>query len=164
MCSRLMNPVCSPSIIPYACGYPSCLSRHDDASTPSARTSHDSRGTNDLPSSFATSAELSEHVKSAHENEIVEIDAKPFRCALPECGKSWKVRVNLAHHHPCYHRPFIGRYAWIVTCSAVVITGSRYSYADVSLSVLRRVPMGFNITYKCAYDVYVVTLVLIIFH
>jgi hypothetical protein len=71
----------SPSVRPYACGYPACWDAAAGASSACA----------------PTSAALAEHVRAAHGAAPLAADAKPFRCALPGCGKAWKVRPPAAH-------------------------------------------------------------------
>ena len=59
----------SPTIRPYACGYDECQSPEF---------------------SYSTSRDLSDHWKDKHGGEC-QGDAKPFKCSLEGCGKTWKV-------------------------------------------------------------------------
>ncbi|KAJ3512793.1 hypothetical protein NLJ89_g3310 [Agrocybe chaxingu] len=69
-----------PNMRPYACGRSSCWPIGQETS------SH----------CFATSGELLDHTKDDHTEE--EPSEKPFRCALPGCGKSWKSINGLQYH------------------------------------------------------------------
>jgi len=69
-------------VLPYACGYPCCWPLDE----PEGNVC------------FATSKELSAHVKSSHDRDISYANSKAFRCALSNCGKSWKNINGLQYH------------------------------------------------------------------
>ncbi|KAF5375183.1 hypothetical protein D9758_000038 [Tetrapyrgos nigripes] len=70
------------SIRPYACGYPSCWPSNSLTSR----------------ACFATSRELFEHNKLHEHNDPEIFEEKPYRCALPDCGRSWKSMNGLQYH------------------------------------------------------------------
>lgn len=71
------------SVLPYACGHQQCWPVTSAVSTSSA--------------SFATSRELGDHCKIAH-NDDISGDGRLFRCGLHGCGKSWKSINGLQYH------------------------------------------------------------------
>ncbi|KAI0321345.1 hypothetical protein OF83DRAFT_1099918 [Amylostereum chailletii] len=71
-----------PTVLGYACGHVNCWS--DGSSS-------------EEPSRFATSKELSDHVRSQHPGDI-SADSKPYRCGLQGCGKGWKSVNGLQYH------------------------------------------------------------------
>jgi hypothetical protein len=68
----------SPSILPYACGATGCWDP----------IQHSSK------SCFATSQDLSMHCRESEGHDLS--GEKIFRCALPRCGKAWKVGARSA--------------------------------------------------------------------
>ncbi|ESK95523.1 myb3r transcription factor [Moniliophthora roreri MCA 2997] len=68
------------SIKPYACGHQECWPATEETSK----------------ACFATSRELWEHSRAAHVDDFQ--DDRPFRCALPGCGKSWKSLNGIQYH------------------------------------------------------------------
>jgi hypothetical protein len=69
---------CSETIRPYACGHAQCWPLGASAGI----------------ACFRTSGELGVHRKTMHPGEEEE-SGKPYRCALPDCGRSWKVMILL---------------------------------------------------------------------
>ncbi|KAJ7456566.1 hypothetical protein FB451DRAFT_1276412 [Mycena latifolia] len=71
-----------PDMRAYACGRESCWPSD-------AETGH---------SCFATSKELLDHSRSAHDEGEESASDRPYRCALTGCGKSWKTLNGLQYH------------------------------------------------------------------
>ncbi|KAI0047821.1 hypothetical protein FA95DRAFT_1605769 [Auriscalpium vulgare] len=71
-----------PSVLGYACGDPQCWEKTTAAD--GAR--------------YATSKELSEHVRDAHAAGDLPPDYRPYRCGLQGCGKAWKSVNGLQYH------------------------------------------------------------------
>jgi hypothetical protein len=65
------------SLQPYACGHLLCWPTENQIGK----------------SNFSTCKELSDHVKANHGETGGHMQVKVFRCALPNCGKSWKASL-----------------------------------------------------------------------
>lgn len=71
-----------PNLRAYACGHSSCWPE----------------GAAEGRCCFATSKELIEHRRTVHGEGESSVSARPYRCALASCGKSWKTLNGLQYH------------------------------------------------------------------